>query len=63
MSAASVVEAIVALAPLIEKVAGYIAGEHDELPQVPDTLKSAIEVKRYQARAKPRSPTPPPIPR
>lgn len=52
MVAASVLEAIVTLAPLIEKVAGYIAGDHDDLPAVPDSLKSAIEIKRYEARVK-----------
>jgi hypothetical protein len=59
MSAASVVEAIITLAPLIEKVAGYLDGEHDELPDVPAALKSAIELKRFQARAK----KPPPLPK
>lgn len=63
MSAAAVLEAITVLAPLIEKVASYIAGDSDELPEVPGALKSAIEIKRFQARVKDRparSPTPPP---
>ena len=51
MLAASVIDAITALAPLIEKVAGYIAGDHNELPDVPAVLKSDIELKRLQARA------------
>ena len=54
MSAASVIDAITALAPLIEKVAGYIAGDHNDLPDVPAVLKSDIELKRLQARAKSR---------
>lgn len=51
MAAAEVLRAIVALEPLIEKVAGYIAGDHDELPEVPLVLKSDIELERAKARA------------
>lgn len=52
----AVIEAISALAPLIEKVAGYIAGDHNDLPEVPGVLASDIELKRMQERAKrPRS--------
>ncbi len=36
----------------MEKIAGYIAGEHDELPEVPGVLSSDIELKRLEERAK-----------
>lgn len=52
MSVVAIVEAITVLAPLVEKVAGYIAGEHDELPEVPEQLKGAVELKRYEERAR-----------
>ncbi len=52
MAAAEVIQTIVTLGPLIEKIAGYIAGDHDELPDVPLVLKSDIELQRLQARAK-----------
>ncbi len=52
MAAAEVLQAITTLGPLIEKVAGYIAGEHNDLPEVPLVLKSDIELERMKARAK-----------
>ncbi len=55
MAAAEVLEAISVLAPLIEKVAGYIAGDHDDLPEVPLVLKSDIELKRLQERIRNRN--------
>jgi len=64
MAAAPIIEAIAVLAPLIEKIAGYIAGEHDQLPEVPLVLKSEIELKRFNARAAAAAAKrkPPPLP-
>ena len=45
-----VIQAISVLAPLIKNIASYIAGEHDDLPEVPLVLKSEIEFERLQAR-------------
>ena len=39
------------MAPLIEKVAGYIAGDHSDLPAVPESLRLDIELERAKARA------------
>ncbi len=44
------VRTIVLLQPLIERIAAYIAGDHDELPEVPLVLKSDIELERLKLR-------------
>lgn len=51
MAVADTLRTIVLLQPLIERIAGYIAGDHDELPEVPLVLKSDIELERLKARA------------
>lgn len=61
MAAAAIIETIILLAPLIEKIAGYLDDEHNDLPDVPLVLKSDIELKRMQARAKKKQ-APPPLP-
>lgn len=52
MATTEVIQAITVLAPLIEKVTGYLADEHNELPEVPLVLKSDIELERLKARAR-----------
>lgn len=47
---AETIQAISVLSPLIQKIADYIAGNHDDLPEVPLVLKSEIEFERLQAR-------------
>jgi len=59
MSASAIIETIIALVPLIEKVAGYIVGDHDELPDVPLVLKSDIELLRLKERLRRVSTMPP----
>ena len=56
MAVAETLQAITVLAPLIEKLAGYIADEHDDLPEVPSVLKLDIEMERARARARKRKP-------
>lgn len=51
MAVAETVRTIVLLQPLIERIAGYIAGEEHELPDVPLVLKSDIELERLRVRA------------
>lgn len=50
MSASAVLQAITTLAPLIEKVVGFIDDKHNDLPNVPLVLKSEIELQRFEAR-------------
>ena len=56
--ASEVIQAISVLAPLIEKVAGYLADEHDDLPDVPGVSALDIELERAKVRSKKRSKPP-----
>lgn len=48
--------AVTILWPLIQQAGEYIAGARDELPEVPGTLRSRLELERAKRRRNPTSP-------
>ena len=48
--------AIDVLWPVISQAADYLRGERDELPEVPGTLRSRLELERAKRRRNPTSP-------